>query len=68
MAAIVGRVGGVLSGITFAQHQGFGPVGTAACAAGGFILGKALDFVLEGDFFEEAIKGLRAKALEQMDE
>lgn len=67
MAAIVGRVGGVLSGITFAQHQGFGPVGTAACAAGGFILGKVLDLALEGDFVEEALKGLKTKALEQMD-
>lgn len=68
MAAIVGRVGGVLSGMTFAQHQGFGLVGTAACAAGGFILGKFLDLALEGDFVEETLKGLKAKALEKMDE
>ncbi len=68
MAAIVGRVGGVLSGITLAQHQGFGPVGTAACAAGGFILGKVLDSVLEGDVFQNALDGIKAKALEKMDE
>jgi hypothetical protein len=43
MAAIVGRVGGVLRGIALAQNQGFGTIGTAACAAGGYILGKVLE-------------------------
>jgi hypothetical protein len=68
MAAIVGRVGGVLSGIALAQNHGFGTIGTAACAAGGFILGKVMDLALEGEFVEEALTGLKAKALKQMDE
>jgi hypothetical protein len=68
MAAVVGRVGATLSGIALAQNQGFGILGTVACAAGGFILGKVLDSVLEGEFVEEALKGLKTKALEQMDE
>lgn len=68
MAAIVGRVGGVLSGIALAQNQGFGTIGTAACAAGGFVLGKILDCTLEGNVVKTALDGVKAKALEQMDE
>ncbi len=68
MAAVVGRVGGVLSGIALAQNRGFGPVGTVACAAGGFILGKILDFALEGDVVLEALDGMKAKAVEKMNE
>jgi len=68
MAAVVGRLGGTLSGIALAQNQGFGILGTVACAAGGFVVGKILDCVLEGDFVEEGLKGLKAKALEKMQE
>jgi len=68
MAAIVGRIGGVLSGITLAQNQGFGMAGTVACAAGGFLLGKVLDSVLEGDLVQNALEGMKAKAPETVDE
>jgi len=66
MAAIIGRVGGVLSGITLAQNQGFGMAGTVACAAGGFVLGKILDWALEGDLLKAAVWEAKARTLEQM--
>lgn len=68
MAAVVGRVGGVLSGIGLAQNQGFGILGTVACAAGGFVLGKILDCTLEGNVVKTALDGVKAKTLEPMDE
>ncbi len=68
MAAVVGRVGGTLGGISLAQNQGLGILGTVACAAGGFVVGKLLDCVLEGDFVKTALDGVKAKTLEQMDE
>jgi len=61
MAAVVGRVGGTLSGIALAQNQGFGILGTVACAAGGFVAGKLLDCVLEGDAMKTALDGVKAK-------
>ena len=68
MAAVVGRVGGTLSGIALAQNQGFGILGTLACAAGGFVAGKLLDCVLEGDTVKTALDEVKAKTLEQTDE
>jgi len=68
MAAVVGRVGGALSGIALAQNQGFGILGTLACAAGGFVLGKILDCTLEGDAMKTALAEVKAKALERMEE
>ncbi len=68
MAAVVGRVGGTLGGISLAQNQGFGILGTLACAAGGFVLGKLLDCVLEGDAVKTALEAAKAKASERMEQ
>jgi hypothetical protein len=67
MSAVVGRMGGTVTGIALAQNQGFGILGTVACAAGGFVFGKLLDCVLEGDAVKSAVEGAKAKALERMD-
>ena len=68
MSAVVGRVGGTLGGISLAQNQGFGILGTVACAAGGFVLGKILDCVLDGDAVKTALDEIKAMNFEQMDE
>ncbi|MFC1834267.1 hypothetical protein ACFL2Q_05975 [Thermodesulfobacteriota bacterium] len=58
MAAVVGRLGGTLSGIALAQKQGFGTFGTVACAVGGFVLGKFLDGILEKDVVKDRLEAL----------
>jgi uncharacterized membrane protein len=65
MSAVVGRVGGTLSGMALAQNQGFGLFGTVACAAGGFVLGKLLDSALEGDVFKERLEALKQDARQE---
>jgi len=68
MAAVVGRVGGTLSGIALAQNQGFGIMGTVACAAGGFILGKILNCALEGNLLKAAVEEAESKTPKEMAE
>jgi hypothetical protein len=68
MAAVVGRVGGVLSGIGLAQNQGLGIMGTVACAAGGFLLGKILDSALEGNLLNAALEEAESKTPKEMPE